>query len=63
MTFQKISQQGKECLKTAGTLLRAAQTVTDRAIAGRCPVRGPVTSFLSLRYRLQSFKVGADILH
>ena len=24
--------------------------------------RGPVTSFLSLRYRLQSFKVGADIL-
>jgi hypothetical protein len=25
--------------------------------------RGPVTSFLSLRYRLQNFKVGADILH
>ena len=28
-----------------------------------CPARGPVTSFLSLRYRLQSFKVGADILN
>jgi hypothetical protein len=27
-----------------------------------CPARGPVTSFLFLRYRLQSFKVGADIL-
>jgi hypothetical protein len=26
------------------------------------PARGPVTSFLFLRYRLQSFKVGADIL-
>jgi len=25
------------------------------------PARGPVTSFLSLRYRLQGFKVGADI--
>jgi hypothetical protein len=24
--------------------------------------RGPVTIFLSLRYRLQSFKVGAEIL-
>jgi hypothetical protein len=24
---------------------------------------GPVTSFLSLRYRLQRFKVGADILN
>jgi hypothetical protein len=27
-----------------------------------CPAPGPVTSFLFLRYRLQSFKVGADIL-
>ena len=26
------------------------------------PARGPVTSFLFLCYRLQSFKVGADIL-
>jgi hypothetical protein len=26
------------------------------------PARGPVTSFLSIRYRLQSFKVGAEIL-
>jgi hypothetical protein len=25
------------------------------------PARGPVTSFLSIRYRLQSFKVGAEI--
>jgi hypothetical protein len=27
-----------------------------------CSTRGKVTSFLFLRYRLQSFKVGADIL-
>ncbi len=26
-----------------------------------CPARGPVTSFLFLRYRLQSFKLGAEI--
>jgi hypothetical protein len=32
MTVQ-ISQRGKEYLKTAETLLRAAQTMTDRAIA------------------------------
>jgi hypothetical protein len=32
MTVQ-ISQRGKEYLKTAETLLRAAQTTTDRAIA------------------------------
>jgi len=35
MTFQQISQRGKEYLKTAQTLLRAAQTMTDRAIAGQ----------------------------
>jgi hypothetical protein len=34
MTFQ-ISQRGKEYLKTAQTLLRAAQAMTDRAIAGQ----------------------------
>ena len=34
MTFQ-ISQRGKEYIKTAQTLLRAAQTMTDRAIAGQ----------------------------
>jgi len=34
MTFQ-ISQRGNEHLKTAQTLLRAAQTMTDRAIAGQ----------------------------
>jgi hypothetical protein len=34
MTFQ-ISQRGKEYLKTARTLLRAAQTMTDTAIAGQ----------------------------
>ena len=34
MTAQ-ISQRGKEYLKTAQTLLRAAQTMTDRAIAGQ----------------------------
>ena len=35
MTFQRISQRGKEYLKTAETLLRAAQTMTDQAIAGQ----------------------------
>ena len=34
MTFQ-ISQRGREYLETARTLLRAAQTMTDRAIAGQ----------------------------
>ena len=34
MTFQ-ISQRAKEYLKTAETLLRAAQTMTDRAIAAQ----------------------------
>ena len=34
MTFQ-ISQRGKEYLKTAQTLLRAAQTMTDGAVAGQ----------------------------
>jgi hypothetical protein len=38
MTFQQISQRGKEYLKTAETLLRAAQTMTDRAIAGQLKV-------------------------
>jgi hypothetical protein len=35
MTFQQISQRGKDYLKTAQTLLRAAQAMTDRAIAGQ----------------------------
>jgi len=34
MTFQ-ISQRGKQYLKTAQTLLHAAQTMTDLAIAGK----------------------------
>ena len=34
MTVQ-ISQRGKEYLETAQTLLRAAQTMTDRAIANQ----------------------------
>jgi hypothetical protein len=34
MTFQ-ISQRGKQYLNTVQTLLRAAQTMTDRAIAGQ----------------------------
>ena len=34
MTVQ-ISLRGKQYLKTAQTLLRAAQTMTDRAIAGQ----------------------------
>ncbi len=34
MTLQ-ISQRGKQYLKTAQTLLRAAQTMTDSAIAGQ----------------------------
>ena len=32
MTLQ-ISQRGKQYLKTAETLLRAAQTITDRVVA------------------------------
>ena len=35
MRIQQISQGGKEYLKTAETLLRAARTMTDRAIAGQ----------------------------
>jgi hypothetical protein len=35
MTFQQVSQRGKEYLKTAETLLRAAHTMTDGAIADR----------------------------
>jgi hypothetical protein len=35
MTFQKLSQRGKQYLKTAETLLRAAKTMIDRAIAGQ----------------------------
>ena len=31
----QISQRGKEYLETAQTLLRAAQTMTDAAIAGQ----------------------------
>ena len=31
----QISQRGKEYLETARTLLRAAQTMTDRVIAGQ----------------------------
>jgi hypothetical protein len=34
MTFQ-ISQRGKEYSETAGTLLRAAETMTDQAIAAQ----------------------------
>ena len=34
MTLQ-ISQRGKQYLKTAQTLLRAAQSMTDHAIAGQ----------------------------
>jgi hypothetical protein len=30
-----ISQRGKECLETARTLLRAAQSMTDQAVACR----------------------------
>ena len=34
MTFQ-ISQRGKQYVRTAQTLLRTAQTMTDRAIAAQ----------------------------
>jgi hypothetical protein len=34
MTLE-ISQRGKQYLKTAQTLLRAAKTMTDKAIAGQ----------------------------
>jgi hypothetical protein len=33
MKVQQISQRGKEYLKTAQTLLGAAKTMTDRAVA------------------------------
>jgi hypothetical protein len=33
--IQQFSQGGKEYLKTVETLLRAARTMTDRAIAGQ----------------------------
>jgi len=35
MTIQQISQRGKEYLRTAETLLRAAKTMTDQAVAGQ----------------------------
>ena len=35
MTLQRISQRGKEYLKTAETLLGAAKIMTDRAVAGQ----------------------------
>ena len=35
MKIRQISQRGKKYLKSAKTLLRAAQTMTDRAIAGQ----------------------------
>ena len=35
MKFLQISPRGKEYLKTAESLLRAAQTMADRAIAGQ----------------------------
>jgi hypothetical protein len=35
MTFQQMSQRAREYLRTAETLLRAAQTMTDQAIAGQ----------------------------
>ena len=35
MMLLQISQRGKEYLKTAETLVRVAQTMTDRAIAGQ----------------------------
>jgi hypothetical protein len=87
----QISQRDRAYLETARTLLRAAQTMTDSAIASQLKtlsedyarraekslsahgVQGyqdhpgtimnfsptpVVTSFLILRYRLQSFKAG-----
>jgi hypothetical protein len=38
VTFQ-ISRRGKEYLKTAKTLLRSAQAITDRAIADQLKAR------------------------
>jgi hypothetical protein len=35
MRIQQTSQRGKQYLKTAMTLLRAAQTMSDQAIAGQ----------------------------
>jgi len=35
MMFQQISQRGREYLKTAETLLRAAQSMTDSVVASQ----------------------------
>jgi hypothetical protein len=35
MTFQQISQRGRQYLETAAPLLRVAQTMIDGAIAGQ----------------------------
>ena len=40
-----------------------AHPVEEMPMTLGCPPRGPVTSLLFLRYRLQSFKLGAEILH
>ena len=37
-SLKSISGRGKQYLETARTLLRAAQTMTDRAIAGQLRV-------------------------
>ena len=44
MTFQQISQRGEKYLKTAETLLRAAQTMTDLAIVSQLKALPTTTS-------------------
>ena len=51
MTLQ-ISQQGKEYLKTAQTLLRTAKTMTDQAIAAQLRLLPTTTSGEPRRLRL-----------
>ena len=52
MTIQ-ISPRGKQYLQTARTLLRAAQTMTDEAIAGQLKA-------LADDYQRRSFKASQD---
>jgi hypothetical protein len=48
MTFQ-ISRRGREYLKTAQTLLRAAKTMTDRAIASQLKRQPSINGFRQSR--------------
>jgi type II secretory pathway pseudopilin PulG len=56
MTFQ-ISRRGKQYLETAQTLLRAAQTMTDSAIADQLKALPTTTSGEQRKLRIDAAKV------